>query len=153
MLEEIKNITHLYCWDISQFMTNMSQLMIAYTLSHPFYMHAQLSSGARSVKFGWINLCYFFMCISSDGFDEIALLCRLNWAFNARQMRAHIVILDQSRSKHWSRSNVDSIFTFLVSNIHYSLWSIAGTCHCKIYNSFLSSFIFFFVKKAKVIIK
>ena len=39
------------------------------------------------------------MCISSDGFDEIALLCRPNSAFKALQMRAHIVILDQSRGK------------------------------------------------------
>ena len=66
-------------------------------------MHAQLSSGVRSVNFG------FFMCVSIDGFDEIALLCRLNSAFNALQMRAHIVI--------WIILEVNivgSIFTFLV---------------------------------------
>ena len=40
------------------------------------------------------------MCISSDGYDEIALLCRPNCAFKALQMRAHIVILDQPRGKH-----------------------------------------------------
>ena len=72
-------------------------------------MHAQLSSEVRSVNFG-----YFFMCVSSDGFDEIALLCTLNSAFNALQMRAHIVILDHSGGKHKSSSIVGSIFTFLV---------------------------------------
>ena len=72
-------------------------------------MHAQLSSGVRSVNFG-----YFFMCVSSDGFDEIALLCTLNSAFNALQMKVHIVILDHSRGKHRSRYIIGSIFTFFV---------------------------------------
>ena len=73
---------------------------------------------------------------------------------NALQMRAHIVILDQSRGKLGSRSIVGSIFTFLVSNIHYLIYC----WYLSLYNlqQFLTSFNFFCKKSKsnhKVIVK
>ena len=57
----------------------------------------------------------------------MALIRLHSWAGLTEQMRAHIVILDQSRGKHRSRSIVGSIFTFLVSNIHYSVLLVPVT--------------------------
>ena len=53
--------------------------------THSSYSHAQQSSGARCLIFGWAHrLLPYFMCANSEGSGETVRMRRLAWAFAGR---------------------------------------------------------------------
>ena len=62
-----------------------SYLMRLWHFSSSLSTHAQQSSGARCLIFGWtLRLFPYFMCANSEGSGETARMHRLAWAFAGR---------------------------------------------------------------------
>ena len=57
-------------------------------------MHAQPSSGAWCLIFGWpFRLLSYFMCANSEGSGETARMRRLTWAFAGRLCGSYLTVL------------------------------------------------------------